>query len=72
MSNGLTYVRANDVSFFDSSIYKDSEGYVTSVYTPVPATDGSVTIKMINVINLGRVRPLSAALEIFINDKFGG
>lgn len=72
MSNGLTYVRANDVSFFDSSIYKDSEGYVTSVYTPVPATDGSVTIKMINVVNLGRVRPLSAALEIFINDKFGG
>ena len=53
-------VRANGVSYSNSVLLKDNDGFVSSIQTSIPATEGRVSIQMNNVINLGRAIPLSA------------
>ena len=61
-------VRANGVSYSNSVLLRDSDGFVSSIQTSIPATEGRVSIQMNNVINLGRAVPLSAQFDIFLSD----
>ena len=65
-------VYADDQGSNASKITVDANGVIKIVETPVPATNGHMTIRLINIYNLSRVQQLKARVSIGIKDSLGG
>ena len=50
----------------------DRDGYIVNLLTEVPAAQDDLTIKITNVKNVNRARPLEASFTMTLTDSSGG